>query len=33
VDEEEEKVNVNIAKVNRLRKLRKEEGGFFIVMI
>ncbi|KAM3288575.1 U3 small nucleolar RNA-associated protein 18 [Capsicum chacoense] len=26
VDEEEEKTNINIASVNRLRKLRKEEG-------
>lgn len=26
VDEEEEKTNINIAKVNRLRKLRKDEG-------
>jgi U3 small nucleolar RNA-associated protein 18 len=30
VDEEEEKVTVNIAKVNRLRKLRKEENEIVI---
>ncbi|XP_059625955.1 U3 small nucleolar RNA-associated protein 18 homolog [Cornus florida] len=30
LDEEEERTNVNIAKVNRLRKLRKEEGESLI---
>ena len=30
MDEEEEKANINIAKVNRLRKLRKEEDESFI---
>ncbi|KAK4603641.1 hypothetical protein RGQ29_012234 [Quercus rubra] len=30
VDEEEDKTNINIAKVNRLRKLRKEEDGSLI---
>ena len=30
MDEEEDKTNINIAKVNRLRKLRKEEDGSLI---
>ena len=30
MDEEEDKTNINIAKVNRLRKLRKEEDESLI---